>query len=126
MKFKVVLPVGETEKTLFVNDSTIKITKGQIVENDFLQKHYPQFFESVEEGIVTEEVPVVEEPQEELLIEQPERAVEVEIVAEEPEEEVAEVDYESLTVRELKALASEMGVELTSNKKKDIIAQLKG
>lgn len=96
MKFKVVLPLGVEKKTLFVNDSTIVITEGQIVTNDILQKQYPQFFEEITEGTKKAEVIVEtkpkEEPKEELLIEQPERVVEVEIVADEPatEEVIAE------------------------------------
>lgn len=98
MKFKVVLPQGVEKKTLFVGEASITIKEGQIVTNDFVQKHYPQFFEDMEgkKEVLVETKPVVEvkveEPME-LLIEQPERVVEVEIIADEtvaPEEVIVE------------------------------------
>ncbi len=152
--YKLVLPMGLHTKTFTTeNESLTEYQHGQIVQENFVTKSFPKYFKQikvdfiketveriveVEEVVELKEVIKVEEPKEELLIETP-KEVEVEIVvdevvednaqdnkdAEDTEPEDAEPDYEEMTVKQLKKIASDRGIELVSTKKSDIISELK-
>lgn len=114
MSFKVTLPSGLTKKTVSIDNVTIDLFEGEVMSGQ-APKLFPQYFT---EANGATPAPKVEEKLE-ILTEAPSQVeVEVEIVAEDS------VDFESMTVKELKAYAEENGIELTSNKKKDIIAEL--
>ena len=140
MDYKVTLPQGVNQKKVFYNGETFLVIADQIMSNTELANQYPSIFKEVngikaelkstpKEAVIIEakeelivETPTPAEPEGELLVETP-VAVEVEIVPEEADEE-APMSLTDMTIKELKAVAVEKGIELTSTKKKDIIAEI--
>lgn len=115
MSYTVTLPNGLEKKTVSIDNVTIDLFEGQSFQGGQAVELFPQYFT---EANGSKPAPKVEEKLE-VLTEAPSQVeVEVEIVAEDS------VDFESMTLKELKAYAEDKGIELTSTKKKDIIAEL--